>query len=917
MEFDEFQAEFKRLTGYIPLSWQWRLYRDYFSIEDLPAGIDLPTGLGKTAVIALWLIAIRNGQRLPRRLVYVVDRRAVVDQATEFVEAMRNRVPHSERIPVSTLRGQHADNREWLDDPGRPAIIVGTVDMIGSRLLFEGYGVSRKMRPYHAGLLGCDALVVLDESHLVPPFECLLERIEDGDREFGPSDGKRPAFLPRLYLLPLSATGREREGKVFRLAEPDLDESHLPRPLTRVRLGARKILTVVDIKVAERDSKKREKKLREELTRQLADQAWNLTKEGALPTRCLIYCDSRDQAEKIHAGIVDHIKAASLAEHGNPADAVDLFIGARRGHERAAAAAQLDAMGFLASSTIQFETARFLVATSAGEVGVDLDADHMVCDLVAWERMVQRLGRVNRRGGGEARVVVLDSGPRQTKNVTEAEAERAETVHRCTRALIDSLPVRIDGFDASPDALNRMKTDADSDRRQQIMDATTPAPLRPALTRALLDAWSMTGLREHTGRPEVAPWLRGWVRDDPQTTVIWRRFLPVRKSSSNNTRRWQGEVEAYFEAAPLHIAELLETETHRVVEWAVKRARNLSKHGRTAGSSASNQSPASVIAIALTSAGDFAQAYSQEDFETPDKKGMIRELAGKTLILDAGFGGCTTQGTLNADVDGPYWLGDDDQSWPEDERDPEIRVIRWRVRRLDDEQQTEFEAGWLERFRFKLEVSDDGDVTSALVVYKWRHDTANEEDRAIGRNQTLDEHQAWAAQRARDLGNRLGLPDEYINILVIAARLHDEGKKAQRWQRAFHAPAGSEPLAKTKGPLNVALLDGYRHEFGSLFHAERDSQFQALSKEHQELVLHLIAAHHGNARPIISVRGCEEAPPSVLEANAREVALRFARLQRQWGPWGLAWWEALLRAADQQASKQNDLLLSTGKSEHK
>ncbi len=33
------------------------------------------------------------------------------------------------------------------------------------------------------------------------------------------------------------------------------------------------------------------------------------------------------------------------------------------------------------------------------------------------------------------------------------------------------------------------------------------------------------------------------------------------------------------------------------------------------------------------------------------------------------------------------------------------------------------------------------------------------------------------------------------------------------------------------------------------------------------------------------------------------MALRFARLQKRWGPWGLAWWEALLRAADQQASR--------------
>ena len=49
-------------------------------------------------------------------------------------------------LPISTLRGQHVDNREWLDDPASTAIIVGTIDMIGSRLLFEGYGVARNMQ---------------------------------------------------------------------------------------------------------------------------------------------------------------------------------------------------------------------------------------------------------------------------------------------------------------------------------------------------------------------------------------------------------------------------------------------------------------------------------------------------------------------------------------------------------------------------------------------------------------------------------------------------------------------------------------------------------------------------------------------------------------------------------------------------
>ena len=176
----EFQERFERLTDHQPFPWQTRLFLEYFDQERLPAAVDVPTGLGKTAVAVLWLIAVLVGRRLPRRLVYVVDRRAVVDQATAFVEKLRERLPEAERFPISTLRGQHIDNREWLDDPARPAIIVGTVDMLGSRLLFSGYGVSRKMRAYPAGLLGADTLVVLDEAHLVPPFEQLLEAVESG-----------------------------------------------------------------------------------------------------------------------------------------------------------------------------------------------------------------------------------------------------------------------------------------------------------------------------------------------------------------------------------------------------------------------------------------------------------------------------------------------------------------------------------------------------------------------------------------------------------------------------------------------------------------------------------------------------------------------------------------------------------------
>lgn len=155
----------------------------------LPSAIDLPTGLGKTSVIAIWLLARAAGAKVPLRLVYVVDRRAVVDQASAVADHLADLVKETPALTpargidadlglaVSTLRGQHIDNRRWLDDPSVPAIVVGTVDMIGSRLLFEGYGASRKTRSSHAALLGVDSLLVLDEARLSPSFEDLVRSI--------------------------------------------------------------------------------------------------------------------------------------------------------------------------------------------------------------------------------------------------------------------------------------------------------------------------------------------------------------------------------------------------------------------------------------------------------------------------------------------------------------------------------------------------------------------------------------------------------------------------------------------------------------------------------------------------------------------------------------------------------------------
>lgn len=933
----DFENAFEQLTGNRPFPWQQKLF-DRFMAGALERSLDIPTGLGKTAVMAIWLFARANGAVLPRRLVYVVDRRAVVDQATDVAKGIRESLERNTELkralrlerslPISTLRGQHVDNKEWQEDPASPALIVGTVDMIGSRLLFEGYGISRKMRPYHAGLLGADSLVVLDEAHLVPPFEKLLETVDAGRVSFGPRDEALRRLVPDFKLLSLSATSRTGTGTQFGLTQADLEH-----PVVKKRLDAGKHLRFTTLE---------EKK---PLPDTLAEEAWTLARQ-ATGFRIIVFCDSRKDAQATKEAIETLARGDKKKGISSVEIETELFVGGRRVFERENAAKRLDDLGFIAGTKVNRSRPAFLIATSAGEVGVDLDADHMVCDLVAWERMVQRLGRVNRRGDGDATVVVvlepepptkkaiqdaLTKGPsdRTKKEAKAVEKYEADTKRfRALQRPFEHLPRKQGAIDASPGAIRKLKLAAATDASlRAILDAaTTPSPLRPALSRPLVEAWSMTSLKEHTGRPEINPWLRGWIEDDPpQTSLVWRKYLPVRRDTETPDK----EIEAFFEAAPPHTSEVLETEMFRVVEWLEQRAKALLKKPQgNVPTDRSEEMSASlrrgdVVAIALSTAGDNPRLLKLEDlaFESDDKKvnqrkqaELERKLASATLVVDVRVAGLREpDGLLDDRAESPPRTADDGETWlPLTDNEPVIR-FRVRVADADTERPTEVERQWRQRFRFPIALSEDGEPIRWLTVEKWLSDGATEDDRSAGRLQLLDVHQEWAERRARELAERLSLPAEYTEMLAIAARQHDEGKRAKRWQRAFNAPAGDGVYAKTPGPLNIALLDGYRHEFGSLPVALRNERFLALSKDLQDLALHLIAAHHGFARPTTNIGGCEDAPPSAVEERAREVTLRFGRLQKRWGPWGLAWWEALLRAVDQQASRDNDTGLDVGK----
>lgn len=921
-----------------PFPWQEELLEGFLSGISNRMSLDIPTGLGKTSVMAAWLVARSQDASIPRRLVYVVDRRAVVDQASREAERLRKWVdtqPELKKrlklgadgqLPISTLRGQFADNRQWLSDPAAPAIIVGTVDMVGSRLLFEGYGVSRKMRPYHAGFLGADTLFVLDEAHLVPPFEKLLEHVTAEQTELR-GIPEAEVHLPRSVLLSLSATGRHCGGHERTITDKDLHH-----PIADRRLRATKRLRLIE---SDDDSK---------LVDRLASEAWELSEEDSAPKRVIVYCNTRTMAREVYHAIKDSAKANKKQQRPKREIATELFVGARRVRERQGVADWLERHGFLAGTTSSLDKPAFVISTSAGEVGVDLDADHMVCDLVALERMIQRFGRVNRRGDGNAEIRVLleRDKPNKTesadlkKSLSKPERQRNAKDHELVRqfdeapkyrAALEALPPIDDGQfrNASPEALRQLKICANNNEvlAQILTDATTPAPLRPELTRPILDSWSMTSLENHSARPFVAPWLRGWVEDKPETTVVWRRYLPTMSNQSTD-RQIEKQIKDFFEAAPIHLTEKLETSSDDIFKWLLKRVERIVKlksasKRKDVGDLAELPRHDDIVAIVIDHNADLVRRLSLRELEFKGgrevqnrKRQLSRELKNHTLIVDARLGGLA-EGLLDdkASELEPAIAADDNSTDPwilsanleTDDVDPipAFRVLDQSAEELAESEQLPPDRQWKTCYRMPIQAADEDEASRFLTVQKFRRSVTSEESRSTTGERRLEDHLNDTENEAERLAKRLKLPAELCLVLKIAARNHDHGKNCDRWQNAFSAPEVGRPYAKTSGPFRPSYLEGYRHEFASLPFVEKDSDFTSLSADLKDLTVHLVAAHHGFARPVIRTDACPDAP-SVLRDRACGVALRFARLQKQWGPWGLAWLESLLRAADHRAS---------------
>jgi CRISPR-associated endonuclease/helicase Cas3 len=198
-----FESWFEKATGNKPYPFQKRFACD----SVLPQLVDVPTGMGKTAMAVLGWIWRRRfhpdegvKRATPRRLVYCLPMRVLVDQthrnACEWLQRLGLLGQLGEgKISAHPLMGGADDLRTWVEYPDEDMILIGTQDMLLSRALMRGYGMSRYQWPIHFALLHNDALWVFDEVQLMGGGLSTSAQLEAFRRRFPLARASRSIWL--------------------------------------------------------------------------------------------------------------------------------------------------------------------------------------------------------------------------------------------------------------------------------------------------------------------------------------------------------------------------------------------------------------------------------------------------------------------------------------------------------------------------------------------------------------------------------------------------------------------------------------------------------------------------------------------------------------------------------------------------
>ncbi|WP_419163796.1 type I-U CRISPR-associated helicase/endonuclease Cas3 [Candidatus Palauibacter sp.] len=924
----DFRPFFRDVHGCEPFPWQERLASRVLA-EGWPTIIDLPTGTGKTAVLDIAVFALAaQPETAPRRIVFVIDRRIVVDQVCVRAHRVRDRIragptdvlrrvderlqalSGGEPLGVMALRGGIPISREWTLRPDQPWVLVSTVDQFGSRLLFRGYGVTPRMLPIHAGLAGNDCLVILDEVHLSVPF---AETLEQASRlPFGP--------IPRRFrTVRMSATPDELGGEPFRL-DPIEDVEGCPELQRRVRAEKSAQLKVVGKREAVPDDVV---KLVRALSKTSSDPPAGTV--GIVVNRV-------GTARATHEALV----GAGFKAH--------LLTGRMRPLDRVQAVSAIEP----AVDPSRSETADELtvvVATQAIEVGADFSFDALITECAPVDSLRQRFGRLDRRGtlserrGAPAPAWILGLKP-------ELTGKRTDPIYGdAVKETWAELERRTNG--GSVDVGTRSLADFPT-------EALAPRLTAPLLLKTHMDAWVQTN-PQPTIQPQVDWFLHGIDERNraPDVSIVWRhdrtpdalRLVPPRQAESlpipiHAAKSWLGGREEIDFADVAGIADVGADDDHRVPDCV--RWRGIGD-GPESVTSAQDIRPGDILVVDPARGGLRAGTWDPSSTEGVVDLGDEAQLAHQrrvTLRLDMRL-----SSTASFSHDPPA---------PEDELDGQVRSIHERVQEWLEEQAAhagdeERLPAWLcdaleilsSAFEHHLVQPSEGDASGGYYVLTQRHpvsgrptidpsvmDGSDDAGSMTGSAVTLRQHLDGVAARARDFAERLGVEATLVNDLHLAGRLHDLGKVDRRFQEQLvggdyvQLEKLDEPLAKS--PPGVRRVQRYptgmRHEIASV--AMIQSSGDILASAHDpELVLHLVATHHGWARPLPPI--LEDPHPQTLvhtveghslEANsdlaessmAPDMADRFWRLVERYGYHGLAWLETILRLADQRQSANEE-----------
>jgi CRISPR-associated endonuclease/helicase Cas3 len=895
-----------------PFPWQQRLAAQVLEKGSWPDRISVPTACGKTSVLDVAVFALAAQADLglartaPMRIFFVVDRRLVVDDVTTHANKIHNSIMEGsaeitrwvrtqlkkygagDPLSIATLRGGMYRSDSWADEPNQPLICASTVDQVGSRLLFRGYGVSDSRRPVDAGLVGNDSLIILDEAHLSNPFLTTLRAV--GGYQALNENTCRP-----LQMVEMSATvrGGSNVAPAVTLSAEDLASS----------LG---------------DRLSREKRV-------LLKEVSSL-ETGALEDARRVQADGAP----VVAIVMNSVASARAIFEQIPASSEKILLTGRiRPYDRdVLLKTHLDRMK--AHDPAIVREPLIVVATQTIEAGADLDFDALVTELAPLDCLVQRFGRLNRIGSRyRSEGIILR--PKRSKEDSHIYGDAPE---KTWQWLSKQAPNGSLDFCAS--ALGDLLQTGGTE------ECMSPAASAPFLLPAHLDAWVQTNPAP-ADDPDVAPFLHGALKSG-EVQIVWRADLPEGKVAD-----WTEIVTAVpplsTEALPIPIgaarrwlssqgaATVTDTESDSVPEQEEKSAgvREFliwrGPENSKANLNLRDLRPGDTVIVRSAEGGCDRFGWNPESKEAVPDIGDLcnneraRQGRGRYRfrLYPAIFYPRPEQQEQRGALQEFLGRFGEDNSDAEDELHALVQERLKEIGALAKGRLQWYSDGivvWISKWPSKQHSRELISASAETPPEESDENPASSFTVCV----TLDAHTKAVVKKAEEYA-AVTSGDGAAAAILRAASMHDLGKLDDRFQMALDPWRAHDqpPLAKSGGTdaseygralRRAGYPKGGRHEFASVLIAERAPAVDGCDRE---LVLYLIGTHHGQGRPLVPFWSDAEDPQIRAPLNGKEVTVRgahrmarldsgwverFWNLNRVYGWWGLAFLEAILRRAD-------------------